>query len=527
MPFPNFHTARINDPDQYTKKRYARDEFGQGVDVIYGITSEGKAEVQSVRFSKDKFTVEQARAWLKKHPEHKVISFEPATAVKTQMQKVSDPYDHFQRTLWDLSNDVPGYAKVHYCPECRLNKSESHDAILQGLDRKVGSLIFGKENFIPTVDYWNSRPIIFSKLHPDPVAFDEDPEKELMRIHGGITGELSNAAIENIVGEPRLNVRKNYNDEVALRFYDAGLISVDSLNRSYDAIPATLALIAQNKLAHSSAFICPDDGERLFGIVKPHHVLDFERTPKDQPVDPVSIILNKENENVTKDDAQLQIGKVISAKNASKIMQAFDALKKFVDEVIHGTGDEDQTITPPIPAEVQMNKTEGGMNEQDGEPLTVKKKVVLPIQENKMTPEDQKKMDEKDAEIAALKAKIAELEGKSSKTQKEVEDMQAALKAHEDAKVQAQKAKFDADWANLEKTVIPPAEVKDPADKAKLQKMSMDEPLVFAAKIAEWRKANPLKQEGTVHSQKAGDDTESERNRILSTVNTKIPGQFH
>ena len=56
MPFPGYHAARITDPDNYSKKRYARDEFGSGIDVIYGITSEGKAEVQAIRFDKKQFS---------------------------------------------------------------------------------------------------------------------------------------------------------------------------------------------------------------------------------------------------------------------------------------------------------------------------------------------------------------------------------------------------------------------------------------------------------------------------------------
>ena len=516
MPYPSYHSARIHEPDQYPKKRYGKDEFGGGIDVIWGITDAGKTEVQAIRFDKTKFTPEEARAWLKKHPEHKVISFEQATGAKTQKVQ-ADPFDRFQRTLWDLASDMPGQAHVHYCPTCRLNKIETHDAILQGLDRKVGGLLFGKEHFMPTVDYWNTRPIVFSKIHPDPVKFDENPEAELTRVQGGITGELSDAVIENVLGEPRLNVRKNYTDEMAFRFYDKGLISVESLNRSLEAIPKTLQLIKERKLVHSSAFVCPDDGESLVGVVKPHHVLDFEMTLKDQPVDPMAVILNKqETENVTEGNAQLQIGKVISSKNEGKLRAAIKAFTDFCENILT-SGEE------PAPVEPQMSK-EPVMKDDDPE----QSESQSQIRENKMTPEEQKKMDEKDTEIAALKAKIAELEGKSSKTQKEIEDMQTALKAHEDAKVQAQKEKFDADWLALEKSAIPPAEVKDPADKAKLQKMSVEQPLVFAAKIAEWRKDPKLKQEGTSHVQgPGGEDKEAERNRILAADNQKIPGQFH
>jgi hypothetical protein len=676
MPYPGYHSARINNPDKYPKKRYGKDKFGTGIDVIWGITDTGKSEVQAIRFDKTKFTAEEARAWLKKHPEHKVISFEPATAaVKTQKMQ-ADPYDRFQRTLWDLSQDIPGYTQVHYCPTCRLNKVEGHDAILQGLDRKVGHLFFGKGPFVPTVDDWNSIPIIFSKIHADPLKFDQDPEAELTRIDGAITGELSDAALET-VGRARLMVRKNYTDDTAFRLYDEGKISVGTLNRSLDALPKSLQLIEEGKLSHSSAFICPDDGESLYGVVRPSHVLDFEETPVDQPVDRMSVILNKqETENVTDENAQLNIGKVISTKNESKLRAAMDAFKKFFEDILAG-GEE-----PAPPAEPKMNAASGsvppnpkgygisskttwskptltdfggmkfpeirtrfawddgsgnftglslphhevngdvnhngvanslarltqtqgidqtavkahldahmakfkaaaktqsvnltggqvipsdqsmedqianireslsdtvGLRYPDGTPRRVYVVMTLPDQVVWQNPDTEQyystpytvasdgtitfdqpvpvdpayvvqsgnqtqkenNMDKPPIEDP----KVKELTDQVVKLNKELEDAKAALKVVEDAKVKAQKDKFDADWQNLEKTVIPPGEVKDPADKAKLQKMSVDDPLGFAAKVASWKKAPALGAEGTTHAQgPGGEDKEME---TLATV---------
>jgi hypothetical protein len=695
MPYPGYHSARIQDPDKYPKKRYGKDAFGNGVDVVWGITDAGKTVVQAIRFDKTLFTPEEARAWLKKHPEHKVISFEPATAAAKTQKMQSDPYDRFQRTLWDLSQDAPGYAQVHYCPTCRLNKVEGHDAILQGLDRKVGNLFFGKGPFVPTVDDWNSIPIIFSKIHADPLKFDQDPEAELTRIDGAITGELSDAALET-VGRARLMVRKNYTDDTAFRLYDEGKISVGTLNRSLDALPKSLQLIEEGKLSHSSAFICPDDGEALYGVVRPSHVLDFEETPVDQPVDRMSVILNKqETENVTEENEHLNIGKVISSKNEGKLRAAMDAFKKFFEDILAG-GEE-----PAPPAEPKMNAASGsvpsnpsgggissktmwvkkteadfgsmpfsdirkrfawddgsgnftglklghhevngdvnhngvtnalarlsqsqgvdqaavkahldahmtklkaaaktqamtleapakeslegqidrirkglsdkvgmlypdgskrmvwpvmtlpdkviwqnpdtmkyystpytlsGENVTFGDPVEVEQAYVVKTAKmifTGMTPEDIETITRRNKMADTPPAedpKVKELTDQMAKLQKELDDTKAALKTHEDAKVKAQKDKFDADWQNLEKTVIPPGEVKDPADKAKLQKMSVDDPLGFAAKVASWKKAPALGAEGTTHAQgPGGEDKEAERNRILS-VKQAIPGTLH
>jgi len=80
-PYANEHSARINDPDKYDEFRRKNDEFGPGIHVIYGIRtveSERKTEVQSIRFDADRFTVAEAKAWLKEH-DYKPIEFIPAT----------------------------------------------------------------------------------------------------------------------------------------------------------------------------------------------------------------------------------------------------------------------------------------------------------------------------------------------------------------------------------------------------------------------------------------------------------------
>ena len=67
MPFPNYRSARQTDPDQYVRKRYAKNKGGRGVDFIYGFKKGGGSEVQSVRFNKEIFTSAQAKKWLKDH----------------------------------------------------------------------------------------------------------------------------------------------------------------------------------------------------------------------------------------------------------------------------------------------------------------------------------------------------------------------------------------------------------------------------------------------------------------------------
>jgi hypothetical protein len=78
MPYPNEHAARIKAPSGFTKFRREKNKLGQGIDVIYGIDSDGKSVVQAIRFSKSKFTVEQAKKWLKDH-DYDPLEFEAAS----------------------------------------------------------------------------------------------------------------------------------------------------------------------------------------------------------------------------------------------------------------------------------------------------------------------------------------------------------------------------------------------------------------------------------------------------------------
>jgi len=67
MPYPNEFAARINEPGKYKDIKRENNKFGQGIDVIWGITEEGKTEVQAIRFNKKKFSSEEVNSWLKKN----------------------------------------------------------------------------------------------------------------------------------------------------------------------------------------------------------------------------------------------------------------------------------------------------------------------------------------------------------------------------------------------------------------------------------------------------------------------------
>ena len=226
---------------------------------------------------------------------------------------------------------IDDYESITSTPEAVRNlgaTGDSHDAILQFLNRVIGDLFFPQDSFVNTVDQWNGIPIVFASEHPDLKAFDDDRDKELARIGGVIVGDVQHAVIVT-VGHPRLMSQ--------LRFTDGGKCS---------------QYILQGKLSLSTGFWCrtkrnSETGRTLVGDVKPNHVLVFVEDLKNQPKDQGSIILNKEERkycHLKKEAASLkeageivenqqnpeQItdkGKIISAKNSSRLQKVIDQLK--------------------------------------------------------------------------------------------------------------------------------------------------------------------------------------------------------
>lgn len=72
----NEHAARLKNPDNFDSFARKNNRFGEGIHAIFGI-KDNKATIQSIRFNKDKYGVNEAKKWLKEH-NYSPISFEPA-----------------------------------------------------------------------------------------------------------------------------------------------------------------------------------------------------------------------------------------------------------------------------------------------------------------------------------------------------------------------------------------------------------------------------------------------------------------
>lgn len=79
-PYPNEHAARVREPDKFEKDSFRRKNIADGVDIITGrLRGETTMSVQAYRFAKEKFSADQAKAWLKSH-DVKSAEFEAATS---------------------------------------------------------------------------------------------------------------------------------------------------------------------------------------------------------------------------------------------------------------------------------------------------------------------------------------------------------------------------------------------------------------------------------------------------------------
>jgi len=79
-PYPNFHSARVRDPDDFDHIVVLH-TTKEGIMILGGPLKsdpKGPTTVQAYRFNKGKFTIAEAKAWLKEH-DIKYLSFEPAS----------------------------------------------------------------------------------------------------------------------------------------------------------------------------------------------------------------------------------------------------------------------------------------------------------------------------------------------------------------------------------------------------------------------------------------------------------------
>ncbi len=147
--------------------------------------------------------------------------------------------------------------------------SNEHEAILQTLERKSNGLFLPLDSYDPTVGEWKGIPLIYAQNHPDPEAYDKDPEAELKRIGGRLVGTCNDAWIDR-TGHPRLMGALGITDQEVEDGIEDGIISLSNGLRNLRP-----------------------KGDRLEEAARPHHILLFREDGKYMPGDLGTFILNQ------------------------------------------------------------------------------------------------------------------------------------------------------------------------------------------------------------------------------------------
>ncbi len=168
-----------------------------------------------------------------------------------------------------IGDQIPTTAeRLHLVSISISNKTETHEAILQTLNREIGGYCFPVDAFTNSVDAWSGIPVIYADDHPDMALFDEDQAAALEQISGEIVGSINKPHIATD-GHPRLMGQlKNKNQSVA-------------------------ELITAGKASISTGFRGTANEKKQIVDVVPNHVLIFKEDSENMPKDHGAFILNK------------------------------------------------------------------------------------------------------------------------------------------------------------------------------------------------------------------------------------------
>ena len=199
-PYPNEHAARLKDPDQYDSFRRVNDEFGDGIDAIYGI-KDGTTELQAIRFDKQKYTVAESKEWLKSH-DFDPILFEEASE-RSEMEStitVTDEISTVETVEEVITETIVEERKMAE----RLTRADAMEAVVED-DRRVRMAIsselpversFGSEVLDHSAE---SIDLSFLNSGRAPLLLDHDPEKQI--------GVIESVSLDAEARKLRANVR--------------------------------------------------------------------------------------------------------------------------------------------------------------------------------------------------------------------------------------------------------------------------------------------------------------------------------
>ena len=141
-PYPNEHAARLHDPDKYDSFRRDNDAGGPGIDFIFGILAAGGTELQAIRFDKNRYTVAEAKAWLRDH-DHTPIMFEEATG---EREMADEELEARATVKVEIEIDTSDTPMEEDQPEVSVEDVDTAVEIADALDRKAMPEIVHRAN---------------------------------------------------------------------------------------------------------------------------------------------------------------------------------------------------------------------------------------------------------------------------------------------------------------------------------------------------------------------------------------------
>lgn len=195
-PYPNEHAARLEDPSQFDEFRREVDAGGEGIDFIYGL-KDGESTLQAIRFDKDLFTVDQAKAWLTEH-EFEPIKFEEATGermsddiIEVKVEEtlneeatVEETTESRQEPGDDVENLELNQEVARFCHEEKVTRADDMGA--EAIDDRrvrmaISSELAVKRSFgLEVLDHSDeSIDLEFLNSGRAPLLMDHDPERQI------------------------------------------------------------------------------------------------------------------------------------------------------------------------------------------------------------------------------------------------------------------------------------------------------------------------------------------------------------
>jgi len=114
MPFPNEHSARQKEPIPSNASYTRRKQIAPGISIVLQRNKgddENSFKTQSYRFNKNRFTVEEAKNWLKQHKIGYIL-FEPATEPEkeakplTQKEQLAQKKEMVERVAKEIGQEI-------------------------------------------------------------------------------------------------------------------------------------------------------------------------------------------------------------------------------------------------------------------------------------------------------------------------------------------------------------------------------------------------------------------------------------